>query len=371
MSNPVKVLQIFGSLNVGGAETRMMDIYRNIDRTKVQFEFLSLDTSDEQYYERDIEDLGGRIYKVDNPRKSGIFKHYKTIFKIMSKENYVAVHAHTSYHMGIVMMAAFQSKINIRISHARTSGVQKATLSTKVFHLVGKAFINIFATHLLSVSREASKYLFGKNPLKEVHVLPNSINHSLFKTNFDDNNLGDKIGVDRRKINIIQIGRFEKVKNHKFTIKIIDDLTKKNVNIHLYLVGGGLLEKEIVDEIEARDLSDHVTFLGIRKDVNKILKYMDYLVLPSLFEGLPGVILEAQASGIKSLVSDRVTQDCDLGLGIVNFISLHDEKSWIRELERKSEIQVSNKRIDEIFLKSGFNISHATNYLTKIYCSNE
>lgn len=368
MPGEIRVLQVFGSLNVGGAEARMMDVYRQIDKHKVQFDFISLDDSPNQFFENEIITLGGSIYKVPSPRKIGIRKHWNLLERVMIGKDYVAVHAHTSYHIGIILMTAHRAGIPVRISHARTSSSKNNRLKDKIYASIGRHLIKRYATHLLAVSNEAAVFLYKSLKDKRVLILPNAICVERYLSE-KDLRLVEELSVSDDRINLIQVGRFELMKNHDFSLNVTKKLIEQGIAVHLYLVGVGPEESAMKMKVDIYQLTDYVSFLGFRNDVNKILKCMDIMLLPSLFEGLPGVVLEAQASGIHSYVSDRITKQCDLELGKITFLPLENIEKWVEKISNYNYIHINNSQIKNCFIKRGYDVSNLSEQLQELYLS--
>lgn len=368
-----RILQVFASLDVGGAETRMMEVYRNIDKSKVDFDFLTMQLKD-QFYEKEILNNRGKIFKIDPPRESGIFKNILNIYKII-KENgpYDGVHAHTSYHCALVMIAAKLAKVPIRICHARTTNSKNTSYLSKLYLKIGQKIIGIFSTDELAVCKDAGLYLYGKNSIKnkKVKILPNAIDIKRF------NSIPDK-EISRLKLEykikddftiIGHVGRFESMKNHKFLIDLFKKYLIENEKSLLVLIGDGPLKKEIQELAKLKGIEESVLFLGIRQDVNKWMKIFDILILPSIYEGLCGVAIESQAAGTPVLISDTVTKEVDLNLGITKFLSLEEPiNNWIKGInELITYDSIDENKILEKFYKKGQSIDSYIYKLNNIY----
>ena len=363
----VRVLQVFGSLNMGGAECRMMDVYRNIDKSDVQFDFVTL-TCDKQYFEDEIIQLEGNIIRIRSPREIGILKHISQLRKCMRDGKYTAVHAHTSYHCGMVMLAAFLEHIPVRIAHARTNGSKSQSKSQLISLLLGRVLINLFATKKLAISKSAGRYVFGNNAFE---VLPNAID--TYKYQIEDiqeiNNLKNELLIKDSDFVIGQIGRFDPMKNHSFTLKWFHEFIKSVPNSKLILIGDGPLKKEMMELSDSLGVSDRVIFTGIRDDVYKILHIMNVLFFPSQFEGLGGVAIEAQAAGVPVVESDAIPDETDLCLGLVKRVSLNDSFSkWTEAvLNSREVICPSYDTINQMFSQNKYVLSETVNRLVQLY----
>lgn len=366
----LKVLQIFGSLNMGGAESRMIDIYRNLDRDICDFDFLTMLKDDNQYYEAEIEKLGGNIIKIDSPRKSGIFKHIISLYKIIKRGKYNAVHAHTSYHCGIVAMAAFFAGAKIRISHSRTTGSKQKSKFKRLFLSLGRSLVNIFSTHKFAISKDAGKFLFGKSKFQ---VIPNAIDVDKYidVSNEEILSLKEEFKLSKDNFVVGQIGRFDPMKNHEFTIKWFAEFLKVKPNAILMLVGDGPLRQEIYKQCRTLEIEDKVIFTGVRGDVPKLIHVFDVMIFPSIFEGLGGVVLEAQAAGVPSVVSDNIPRETDLGLDMVNSCSLSASfDEWNDSVFNSlSKTKLKNQNIIEAFNQKGYSIASVSKKFIDTYKS--
>lgn len=376
MENIIKVIHVFGSLNVGGAESRIMDVFRKIDKSKVMFDFITLDVSENQYFENEIRSLGGTIFKVPSPIKVGFFKHLnimKNIFKTENKDCDLIVHAHTLHHCGIVLLAAKMANVRIRIAHARNTKAQQTGVIAKVYVFIGRTMIKIFATERLSISREAAEFLYGKRYLRsgKVLILPNAIDLAKYEhiSEIEIKKLKTKYNINENQIVIGHVGRFEPVKNHQFLIQIFSEFCKNHPNSKLILIGDGLLRNDMELLVNKLNLNNDVVFLGIRNDVEVWMKIFDTVVLPSHFEGLCGVALEAQAAGTPSLLSKGIPRSVNLNLGLVTFLPLNENvKFWVSEVEKKlTTKKPSWKEISYQFEKYNMSLEKEISMLKDIY----
>ena len=363
----LKVLQVFGSLNMGGAESRMMDIYRNLDREACEFDFLTMQT-DHQYYEDEITELGGKIIKIDSPRKSGVIKHISTLYKIMKSGKYDAVHAHTSYHCGLVALVAFFARIPVRISHARTTGSKQKSKLKGLFLFFGRSLVNLFSTYKFAISNDAGKFLFGKSKFE---VVPNAIDTDKYLNISQDEivQLKKELKFDNDKLIIGQIGRFDPMKNHEFTLNWFSQFLQIKPDAVLLLVGDGPLRSDMEKLAKELDIADEVVFTGVRGDVPKLIHIFDVLFFPSIFEGLGGVVLEAQAAGVPSVVSTGVPHETNLGLGMVERCSLDsDFIEWNNAiLQSLSKHNISQEEILSAFDNAGYSIKAVTEKFINAY----
>lgn len=373
MTKPIKILQIFGSLDVGGAESRMMDIYRHIDKEKYQFDFLTMQKG-KQYFESEIIAMGGRIFKVDPPRKNGLIRNLKNMVDVIKKSGpYSAVHAHTSYHCGLAMLAAKISNVNIRISHSRTINSKNNGLKTLLMMNLGKILIKLFATEKLAISKNAAMFLYGMNYFKKNRdcVIPNAIDTDKYfvKDKLFIDSIRENYFLKNKFLIIGHVGRFESIKNHSFLINILIETIKVNSNTVLIMIGDGPKKNEIAKLISEKKLENNVIFLGIRNDVNIWMNVFDVVILPSIYEGLCSSAIESQAAGVPCILSKGIPGDADLGLGLTKFLSLDDSvDDWVKAIFEMKKTRICN--IDYIrsrFNENGYSIKSVVEKLKIIY----
>lgn len=369
--NPKRIL-IFGMTGtVGGIECFIMNYYRNIDRDKIQFDFISF--TNNLAFKEEIKLLGGKIF-VFPPRFKHPIQNYKQLsrfFKENSK-NYIGVHLNICEASNIsVLTLAKKYNIPIRISHSHNSNVLADT-KTKILHKLNNKKCLKYSTDYLACSSKAGKWLFGNNIIynKNYHIINNAIDIEKYYYNIK---IRDEIREQLHLSNKLVIGnvsRFEHQKNHKFLIEIFKSITIKDQNAVLLLVGNGSLFEETKTYAKELGIFDKVRFLGVRKDIEKIMQAIDLFVLPSLYEGLPIVLIESQASGLKCFVTkDSVSNESDI-TNSLSFIPLeYSPEKW-------AEIILNNKtynrtgHTDEI-TKAGYNIKHQAKILENIYLKNQ
>lgn len=365
------IVQVLGTLGAGGAESRMMDVYRNIDKQHVQFAFVTLDKSENQFYEKEIRSLGGSVIKLSSPREKGLVGHLVELlstFKYLKRKGAVAIHSHTLYHSGIVCMAARMAAIPVRISHSRSTD----TLNSKTFVgrmqvNIGKMLIKVFATRRLALNKECAEYLYGKGCVEsgKVTILPNAIDLIKYKMK----KRVELPDVPDNALVIGHVGRFQPMKNHTFLIDFFVKFHALYPESYLVMVGDGPQRQKITDKVESLNLSKYVRFLGLRNDVYALMSRFNLFVFPSIFEGLPGSLLEAQAAGTPSLVSDTVASTADMNLGLIKFISLNKDLSeWCSEaicLLEKERPDFSV--IEAAFKKRNFTLEQEIGDLYSIY----
>lgn len=364
---PIRVLQVFASLGMGGAESRMMDVYRHIDKNRFSFDFVSMQDGKE-YYEDEIQALGGKIIHIVSPTLRNMFSHIQQLRTVMRHGNYDAVHAHTSYHCGLVMLAAKLEHVSIRISHARTTGSKRQSKILKFLFVIGRMFIRCFSTERLAISQDAGKFLFGNSKFE---ILPNAIDTEKYQltTLKEKNMLRCSFDLPENAFVIGQIGRFNSMKNHEFTLRWFEQYHHLNPDSFLVFIGDGELREKLEQLSMSLKIYDYVRFLGVRGDVPTIIHIMNVLIFPSVFEGLGGVVLEAQAAGIPVVESDSLPLETDMGLSLIERCSLTDDYDvWNDAINRSYEVgKPSYEKINESFNIFHYSLKYELEKLERIY----
>lgn len=295
-----RVLQIMGSMNRGGAETVVMNWYRCTSSDKIQFDFI-VHTDNVNDYENEILDRGGKVFHI-HPLRKNPMRHCCELLKILKDNEYIAVHRHASNAVMAVdlLLAKFQH-VHIRVAHSHN----ESSIINNVLHLIMRFFLNKVATVKIACSPNAAKWMFGEKT--KVLLLNNSIPLGNYKFNpLLRASIRTELNVANKLI-IGHVGRFNPVKNHKFLLEVFSEIKKENSNVELWLVGDGELRSELESITRTLGLNAEVKFWGVVENVNELLNAMDIFVLPSLYEGFPMVLIEAQASGLPCIVSDTVT----------------------------------------------------------------
>ena len=363
------VLQVFSTLNSGGAENRMMDVFRYIDKDKCIFDFISMAGETDYVFESEICQLGGTVYKISNPRLIGAFKHLKELRECMRKKHYSAVHAHTLYHCGIVMLAAWLEKIPVRVSHSRnTEIVRKNHFTAELYNIVGKTLIKIFSTKRIAISQDAGHFLFGKSNFEFV---PNTIVPEKYQQVNREEAIKKLVefGIPEDAFVIGQIGRLVAQKNYEFSLKWFSEYIKEHQDAYLLIIGDGVLKDDLIAMAKELGIEKKVAFAGARTDVPILIPCFDLMLFPSLFEGLGGVALEAQAAGIPIVESDVIPEEADLRIGMVKKCSLSDDFSkWSETVDSyRGYSALSYDEINDAFKRAGYTIEGTANRYLSIY----
>lgn len=365
-----KILHVTGAMNVGGTETMLINLYRKINK-RIEFHFISY-SSEEAFYDKEIEELGGKVIRLETPNKVGFIGAIRDIKKVI-KENgpYDAVHTHMLFNCGIAMIAAYLSGVRVRVSHAHTTSDNSEGFVRKLYISVMRIFIKLFSTNFLACSDGAGRYLFGGNITsnKRYKLFPNFIDYEKFISCEDKNSIRTELGIKEDDIVVCHIGRFINAKNHSFLLEVVKEMIKRNDKVKLLLVGTGDLKNEVKNKVKELGIEGSVYLTGIRNDIPSILRNSDLFILPSIYEGLGLVLLEAQASDVPCLVSEAVQPEVDLNIGLVKQLNLSEgSKKWALEAEdlinkNKSE----NINVMEAVKKKGYDLNSIMNKLVSIY----
>ena len=356
---PIRVLHVVTNMGRGGLETMIMNYYRNIDRSKVQFDFL-VHRYEEADYDNEIISMGGKIYHLPklNPLNPKYIYELNNFFKI--HKEYRIVHSHINCLSSIILKYAKKNNIKVTIAHSHI--VDKSKSFKHYIKLIYKKDINKYSDYAFACAEEAGKWLYLN---RKFIVINNAIDINRYIFNIEKRNyVRDELNISNKLV-IGHVGRFDEQKNHKFIIEVFNNIHKKYEDSVLLLVGDGKLRTKIEEKVSDLNLSDSVKFLGIRNDVNDLMQAMDIFLFPSLFEGLPVTIVEAQASGLKCYISDTIDKNSIL-LSETEVISLNESsKSWSDKILTSYE----NKRIDISNNEklSNFDIKHNAKELCEFY----
>ena len=344
---PIRILQIVGGMNMGGIENFLMNIYRNIDREKIQFDFFIHNDVD-AIFEDEIRNLGGKVFKIPHITKSGHMNYIKNVRELFKNhKEYKVIHCHRDELNGLVLKIAKGEGIKVRVSHSHNAYPKYNSLIGKLYKNYYLSKINRYATDKYACSKIAGEWMYGKK--SNFEVINNGIEVKKYLYNQDvRKNKRQELKLNEKDIVIGHIGRFVLQKNHMFLLEIFRKLVDRNKEYKLLLIGNGELEKEIINKIEELRLKESVKVLGVRKDINEILQIMDIFLLPSFHEGLPVTLVEAQGAGLKCFISDTVTKEIDLECGLTEFISLEKTSEEWAEIIDKNREYIRKDTIDSL-----------------------
>ena len=362
---PIRIAQIMGKWVGGGVEAVVMNYYRHIDRNKIQFDFICDDDST-CIPKEEIENLGGKVILI--PPYQKVLKYHKELKKVLKEGQYKIVHSHINALSVFSLWAAKSAKVPVRIAHSHSTSNKKEWKKTLLKNIL-RPFSKIFATDYFCCSELAGRWLFGNKTYDQgkVYLLNNAIDVDKFKYNEKVRKAKRKeLNIKDKDLVIGHIGRFVKQKNHEFLIDIFNEIHKQNKNTILLLAGDGPLKEEIQNKVKKIGLEKNVQFLGQRNDANELYQAMDAFVLPSLYEGLPVVGVEAQASGLPCFFSTDMTKETKI-LDSTQFIELTKRPAEWAELILKKTKKNQRKNAIETISKNNFNINIEAKKLQENY----
>lgn len=361
----IRIAQIMGKWVGGGVEAVIMNYYRHLDRNKIQFDFICDSDSTNIPYE-EIKSLGGKVILI--PPYQKIFKYIKELTKILKENKYKIVHSHLNTLSVFPLYCAKKAKVPVRIAHSHST-TNKKEWKKNLMKQALRPLSKVFATEYFCCSEFAGRWLFGNKAYDKgkVYLLNNAIELDKFKYDEKIRNIKRKeLDINDDTIVVGHIGRFVEQKNHEYLIEIFKELHQKEKNSLLILVGQGPLEDKIKIKVNNLGLTNNVLFLGQRNDANELYQAMDVFLLPSLYEGLPVVGVEAQASGLVCILSNAMTKETKV-LESTVFLSLNEVSGvWAKKIINSIKNYTRKDTTNEI-TSNGFNIKEEANKLENKY----
>lgn len=357
----IRILHVVNDMHRAGLETMLMNYYRNIDRTKIQFDFLT-HRPEKSDYDDEIISMGGKVYyapRLYPQNYPKYFKYMKTFFE--EHPEYEIIHSHIDSMSYLPLLAAKSAGIPVRIAHSHNTSIDKdfKYLLKQIF----RSQITSVANYYCACGQEAGQFLF---PQKLCTIIPNAIEVNRFLYQDEVRKLKRReLGLTDEFI-LGHVGRLSYQKNHKFLIEIFSEVCKKNSKAVLLLIGVGEKEEEIRAQVHKLGLDANVKFLGSRSDVNELYQAMDIFVMPSFFEGIPVTGVEAQFADLPCIFSDKVPQEVSFTLNC-EFISLQtSELEWANRILQYQNIKErgNNKKVLE---NSRYDIVNAKGILEEYY----
>ena len=372
----IRVLHIVGIMNMGGLENLIMNIYRNIDREKIQFDFL-VTREEKGIFDDEITSLGGRIYNIPHMSKVGCIKYKKIVYDFFKNNpQYQIIHCHRDALNSLYLRQAKKNNVPVRIAHSHNIRLVEDKTIKGILKLIIKKYFMIStnknSTDYFACSDDAAKWLFGKNIKKSVKIINNGIESKKYKYKKNiATNIRKELGINEDTLLIGNVARFDLQKNHDFLIDVFNSFSKETPNCKLCLVGEGTLMDNIKYKVKTLNIEDKVIFLGIRNNINEIMMGFDVFVFPSLFEGLGIVLIESQASGLNCLVSDQVPKESDMDMNLINYIPIDKIDIWVEKLKiiNKQKMRLREERNSDIskIMENGYDIATTVDYLENFY----
>lgn len=364
----VHVLVLDTVMDRGGAEAMIMNYMRNINRDIIKFDFLT-NRDYRAAYEDEIESLGGKVYHMC-PMYPGKFHRYKKEVREFLKEHpeYKIIHSNLEERSYLPLKVAKKMGVPVRISHShnRPLGINPKLIVRYYFRFM----LKFYNTHMFACGEEAGDWLYGKKNRSNVTIMNNAVDANQYRYNPEvSKEMKKQLGIEGKKV-IGHVGRFFPQKNHGFLIDIFNEIYKKDKDTVLLLVGGGelddALKKQIKEKVRNLGLEDAVEFLGVREDVDRIVQTFDVFLLPSLFEGLPVTMVEAQAAGLPCVISDKVPIQCDL-TGNVWVVPLEESPEKWADVVLDKANNFEKRNTYQQIADAGFDIKSQAKWLEEFY----
>lgn len=364
----IRVLQVVTVLNMGGLETLIMNLYRNIDREKVQFDFL-VHRHERGIYDDEIVKLGGNIFRISNISPQTLKKYKKELDDFFKNHNeYKIVHSHIDTLSTFVLKAAKKAGVSCRIAHSHTSKMQVDIKA--IFRCYSRFFLNEQCTDFFACSKSAAAWLFRNRGIikNRAVIFKNGINALEFQ--FDEvkrKNIREELGVTNKFV-IGHVGRFDYEKNHDFLVNVFNEINKRNSDTILLLVGIGTLEEKLKEKVKILELQNKVRFLGLSSRIVDVLHAMDIFVFPSFVEGLGIALIEAQATGLRCIASDKIPDEAVI-TPLVERINLNlGAKYWAEKVINSADDYKRENMMDKIS-EEGYDITKSVKWLEQFYIS--
>lgn len=368
---PIHVLVLITVMDRAGAETMAMNYMRNIDRNIIKYDFL-INRPEKSDFEDEIESLGGKVYHMTSLYPQNL-RRYQKEFREFLREHpyYQIIHSHLEERSYYALKIATEVGIPVRICHGHSHPTRFNWKLPARYYL--KFMMRKYYTHAMACSKDVAKWLYGEAKAKNAIIMKNAVDTSVFKKNVEKaKEVREEFGIED-KVVIGHVGRFAKEKNQKFLVDIFSEIHRRNPNSVLMLVGGGdnkaenHYKEKIKDRVREMRLESSVIFTGVRADIERVMQAFDVFVMPSISEGFPVTLVEAQSIGIRCVVSDEVSQKCNL-TGNVEFLPLELRASvWagrIMKFLAKPLPETAYKVVDK-----GYDVKSSVKKLQSFYIS--
>ena len=366
----IRVLHVVGKFNIGGAESRIMDIYRNMDRTQIQFDFMQ-HTEETCKFEHEAEELGAHIYRVPRFRIYNIFSYRRSWIAFMKEHPEIqVVHGHMTSTAAIYLPIAKKYGHACTIAHARSAGVDQG-LKGKITNLLRKNLAKR-CDQCFACSKLAGEAVFGQKAMEngKVEIVPNAIDVEKFAYNEEmRKQIRQKYNIDQNQFVIGHVGRFDTVKNHKYLLKVFAACYQNNTAFRLMLLGDGPLKPEVQEQARQLGVEQAVIFAGNQRNIADYYQAFDFFVLPSFYEGLPGTAIEAQTSGLAGILSDTVTSEAIVTQQMWQKSITIPAQMWADEIvayRQKYDFESRTSKVQEV-RAAGFDVKEQTEKLSRFY----
>lgn len=367
----IRILHCVGHMKRAGAETFIMNVYKNIDRTKVQFDFLCVENRKGDY-DNEIQSMGGNLYYLDNnaynfPGKLNYMGKVFRFKKAFSKHPEVAgvhIHGHHAFDILLIVIASKLAGVKKIYVHSHNTFAPHPKLNKIFANILGHSKVVKLACGIA-----AGNWLFGDKA--DYTVINNGINIEKFKYSEQlRSEIREEFGICEDQILLLHVGRFEEQKNHKFLVDVYEEFYKRNNNSVLIMVGEGFLQDEIREKFNELSCKNNVIFTGVRNDVSALMSAADVFIMPSLFEGFPVTVVEAQVSGLGCVLSDVITREVEVNDN-VKFVGLDQSlKVWVQTIKLLLDSEYDRKKGFLKVKQCRFDIKDVVQKLESLYLNN-
>jgi len=366
MIEPIRILHMIGSLNIGGSQSMVLNIHESLDRSKIQFDYI-IDHPTHLYFAEKVKKLGGKIYTMPTFKGFNYFE-VRSAWKCFFKQHpeYKILHSHVRSYASLYLPIAKKAGLKTIIhSHSTSNGSGLSSIVKRVLQYP----LRYQADYFFGCSKEAGEWLFGKKIVDspKYHILKNAIDVEKYAFNMDNRvKLRSELGLGN-KLTFVHVGRFHPAKNHLFLLNIFSEIHKRNPNTALLLVGDGELRSSIERQIAELSLKNNVLLLGCRSDIPCILHAADCFLFPSIWEGFGMVAVEAQAAGLPCICSESVPKSVMVTKHCL-FVPLNEINAWVENAEKIGKDSRSlSKNNSQSLAKLGFDIKESVLDLSRFY----
>lgn len=359
----VRILHIVGRMDRAGAETMIMNLYREIDRSQYQFDFAYF-THDRCDFDDEIEALGGRIVRLkgNNP-----VQRFFSLFRALRAGDWSIVQSHMLFSIGLNLLAARIAGVPVRIAHSHsTSDANSSYAVGRIYQHAMRWLMSRVPTRYVACGTVAADYLFPGQP--DIEIIPNAVDIDRF-AQADGSRIRQELAIPEGCITILQVGRLMPVKNHALSVDVAAAMRELGVKFRMLFVGAGPNKAALETKIAELGLADNVQLLGLREDIAELMAAADVMLMPSLHEGFPVVLVESQAAGLPAVISNAISSEVDLGLGLVEFVGLDEgAELWAERIVDAAQREGFGSAVrKEVLEKSGFSSKAGAKRLAEVY----
>ena len=360
----MRVLHVFGVMNRGGAESMIMNLYRKVDKSKLQFDFV-VHRNTPGSFDEEIKEFGGKIYRCPSFSFSSALAYRKWWIDFFNEhKEYSIIHSHIRSSAFVYLRIAKKQGLKTIIhSHSTSNGSGiNGAIKTKTQRIALR-----YSDYYMGCSKEAGLWFFGERIVNgnNYHMLQNAVDLEEFSFSSEKReSIRNTLGLHGKEPVYMHVGRFHPSKNHEFLLNLFSALVRQNPDSMLVLVGDGELRDKIENQIADLGVKENVIMTGVRSDVNSLLLAADCFLFPSNWEGLPVTVVEAQASGLPCFISDRITKDVCVSDLVTSLPIDMGIEPWLTAIKTS---RLQRKDVSEEIRSHGFDINDSVKWLTSFY----